>query len=164
MADMSKFKKLLENKMLLMIILGVLTGALLIIFGSVDSDKNTDTRLPSSAEYGGQELESYTQNLEKRITELIERVGGVSNVSVLLTVDASNETVYATEGVNKDYVITKGKDGSEEAIRIMEINSTVRGIAVVCDYGGNEELRVQIIEMLSSLFCIGTNRISVMPC
>ncbi len=155
-------KKLLSNKNLLVVVLAVLCGVLLIIFGSIGDGKNVNEEDVANASYPGKELESYTSALEKRVTEHIERINGVSNVSVLITIEGTNEKVYATEGSGKDYVIIKDSSGSENAVVLTEINASVRGIAVVCDYGENNELRQQIITMLSSLFNIGSNRISVM--
>ena len=153
-------KKLFENKTVLISALGVLLGFLLVILGLM-SDDDTKQEGLTSPRYTSTELESYTKNLEDKVTDFIEGIGGVSKVSVIITIDGSNETVYATEGSNKDYVIVTDGSGNENALRVMEISSTVRGIAVVCEYGGNDKLKNQIVEMLSSLFNLGSNRISV---
>ena len=155
-------KKILENKNIIMIVLGVIAGIILIIFGSIKNADNSDIEETLESKYSSEELESYTASLETKVKEHIERIGGVSNVNVIITIDGSNETVYATDGGSKDYVIIKDNSGNESALSLMEINATVRGIAVVCDYGHDEVLKQQIIEMLASLFNIGTNRISVM--
>jgi stage III sporulation protein AG len=154
-------KKLLKNKNILFALLGVITGVLLLIFGSIN-DTSSHTVSPQTS-FSSEELESYTTSLEKKVSDHISKINGVSDVSVILTIDGSNEKVYATNGSGKDYVITKDSTGNENALILTEINATVRGIAVVCDYGQDQTLRQQIIEMLSSLFNIGANRISVMP-
>ena len=153
-------KKLFKNKNVAFSLLGVLLGGLLIVFGMLtpsDKSENSETNL-----YPSNEIESYTSSLENKISEHLEKINGVSKVSVIITIDGSNEKVYATNGTNKDYVITKDSNGNENALVLTEIIATVRGIAVVCDYNNNNELKQQIISMLSSLFNIGTNRISVM--
>ena len=152
---------LFKNKNLLIIAIGCICGFLLIIFGSFDSDEKSQPSVNENI-YSSEELEGYTETLEKRVTELISHIGGVSDVNVLVTVEISNEKVYATTGDNKDYVIITDSSGNESALAVAEINASVRGIAVVCDYGGNEALKKEIIEMLASLFNIGTNRISIM--
>lgn len=155
-------KKLLSNKNVLTVLIAIVVGILLVVFGFSGSDKKDLEQNTDAHSYTSAELESYTTALEGRVAKHIEKIGGVSNVNVLLTIEASNEKVFATEGANKDYVIIKDSNGNENALQLSEINAQVRGIAVVCDYGGNDELRQQIILMLSSLFNIGTNRISVM--
>lgn len=155
-------KKLFSNKNATVLILGAVAGILLILFGSLGgSEKNKNAQVQQN-DYTSQELESYTENLEKKIEKHIEKIGGVSNVSVIVTIEGTKETVYATEGVNKDYVTVKDSEGNESAIRLMEINANIRGIAIVCDYGNDETIKQEMIRMLSSLFGIGTNRISVL--
>ena len=154
-------KKILQNKTLVISLLGILLGIVLVLLGSLSKSDEEVTLSDNGIKYSSKELESYTSSLEKKVADIIDKIGGVSDVSVALTIDASSENVYATEGQNKDYVILGEGNGSENAIKIMEINATVRGIAVVCNYGGSDELRVGIINMLSSLFDIGANRISV---
>ncbi len=156
-------KEIFKNKKVLMAIIGCICGILLIIAGSYGggTDKNTENQ--NSELYPSEELEIYTERLEKRICDLVGKVNGVTDVSVLVTIDTSNENVYATSGSNGDFVIVTDPSGKETPVKIMEITANIRGIAVVCDYGGDEALRKNIIEMLSSLFSIGTNRISVMP-
>ena len=149
-------KEIFKNKKVLMAIIGCICGILLIIAGSYGggTDKNTENQ--NSELYPSEELEIYTERLEKRICDLVGKVNGVTDVSVLVTIDTSN-------GSNGDFVIVTDPSGKETPVKIMEITANIRGIAVVCDYGGDEALRKNIIEMLSSLFSIGTNRISVMP-
>ena len=154
-------KKILQNKNLLFAMLGVAVGVLLLVFGSYSSNEVKASEQQNN--YSNEELESYTSTLERKVGEHISKIKGINQVSVILTIEGTNEKVYATNGGSKDYVITKDSGGNENALILTEINASVRGIAVVCDYGGNETLKQQIIEMLASLFNIGTNRISVMP-
>ena len=154
-------KDIFKNKKILISAVGCLCGILLILLGSFDSGNKQKT--PDTAvSYTSDELDSYTASLEKRISALVGKIDGISDVTALVTVDASKEAVYATSGANRDYVIIKDSSGNESALKLSEINATIRGIAVVCDYGGDEALKKQIIELLSSLFGIGSNRISVM--
>ncbi len=156
------FKKLLKNKNTLFMILAVSVGILLIVFGSLNGTDASTSGGENTSLYPGDELKSYTELLEKRVKEHIDRIDGVSNVSVMLTIDSSNEKIYASNGQGKDYVIIKDSSGNEKPIMLQEINASIRGIAVVCDFGGSDLKRQQIIEMLSALFNIGTNKISVM--
>lgn len=160
---MKILKRVFENRNIFMIFCGVLVGALLIVFGATRDSGGEKTDLDEgTTKYSSEELESYTDSIEAKLKEHIEKIGGVSDVSVIVTIEGTNEAVYATDGSNKDYVIVKDSSGNESALMLMEINANVRGIAVVCNYENNELLKQKIIEMLSSLFNIGANRISVM--
>ncbi len=151
-------KKLLKNKNVVTVLLAVAVGVLLIIFGFLkDSEPSQNNEVN---QYSDAELESYTSTLEEKVEKHLEKIDGVNNVSVILTIEGTNEKVYATNG-SKDYVVIKDSSGNENALMLSEINAQVRGIAVVCDYGSNEQLKQEIIAMLASLFNIGTNRISV---
>ena len=151
--------KIIKNKRVLVIALSVFLGVLLVLFGSIN--KNGEKSAATDEKYPTKELESYTEKLEKKISTHLSKINGVGDVSVLVTIESTNEKVYATEGANKDYVIISGDNG-ENGILLAEINAKIRGIAVVCDYGGNEQLRQEIILALSTLFNIGTNRVSVL--
>lgn len=104
----------------------------------------------------------YSEELEKRVEELILEMESVDKVSVLITLESSGETVYA-QNQNTDsfeYVIYSNKEG-EMGLKLKEINPTVRGVAVVCTNGDNIAVKEKIISMLSSVLGIPTNRITV---
>ena len=152
-------KGLLKNKNLLIVILGIVFGVAMILLG--DNKGQTDS-LPSHdiISYSSSELDTYTERLENKISGFIDKIGGVSNVTVIVTIENSKENVYATEGSSYDYVILTDSSGNQSTVMLTEITATLRGIAVVCDFE-SEELKQQIISTLASLFNIGTNRVSV---
>lgn len=155
-------KKILKNKNFIMIVLGILCGVALFALGSTDNgDSSNKKSTTDQLTYDSAELKTYTEALEYKIENFLSQIKGLSNVTVILTVESSGETVYATEGENSDYVIIKDSDGSESAIPLTEITAKIRGIAVVCDYGENDKLKMTVIELLASLFDVGSNRISI---
>lgn len=155
-------KKIIKNKNFIMMLLGVVCGIALFVIGfTSDSSSNTLKQAPDQPTYDSMELKNYTDTLEEKIEKFLSQIKGISNVTVLLTVESSGETVYATEGENSDYVIIKNSDGTESAIPLTEITAKIRGIAIVCNYGENEKLKITVIELLASLFDIGANRISI---
>ena len=81
-------KSLFKNKNALLIFLGVIVGVLFIILNSVDSEKSTE--IAENTSYPTAELESYTATLENKVCEHIEKINGVSNVSVLITIEGTN--------------------------------------------------------------------------
>ena len=143
-------------------VMGVFLAAILVLFGS-NGKESTKYAQTHSTDYESQELVTYTESLEDKIASFLGEIKGITNVSVILTVESSTETVYATQGTNSDYVVLKDSDGNENAIPLTEISAKIRGIAVACDYGGNEALKMTVIELLAALFDIGTIRISVLP-
>ena len=153
------FKNIFKNKNVIIVILGILIGGALIFYGEVGDSGKKATEAKESV-YSSNELEIYTERLENKISGFLEKIGGVSDVAVVITIDNSKENVYATEGANYDYVILTDSSGNQSTVKLTEITATVRGIAVVCNYE-SEELKQQMITTLSALFNVGTNRISV---
>ena len=154
-------RNLIKNKNVAVIVIGIACGVLLLILGSIGKDE-APVLSESKDMYTSEELEGYADKLEGKISALLSHISGVSDVRVLVTVDISKEKVYATTGDKKDYVIITDSSGNESALTVAEINACVRVIAVVCKYGGNEALKMEIINMLASLFNNGSNRVSVM--
>lgn len=152
-------KNLFKNKNLLIVVIGILIGGAMILFGEYGKKEEPKPE-DNSIAYSSDELDMYTERLENKISEFLEKIGGVSNVAVVVTIENSKENIYATEGSNYDYVILTDSSGNQSTVKLTEITATVRGIAVVCNYE-SEELKQQIISTLSALFNIGTNRISV---
>lgn len=154
-------KEIFKSKRTTILILGALLGIFLVIIGSVKQTSD-DTSLSPPSQYYSEELVTYTNYVENRVKDIVGEISGISNVSVIVTVESSNENIYAESGMNRDFVIITDGNGKESAVKLFEITAKVRGIAVVCNYGNNDNLKKEIIEMLSSLFSIGSNRISVM--
>ena len=155
--------KLQKHKNLILPFLGNALAVILFFFESSSAENSGSATNLTSTEYNSEELKTYTEYLEERIETFLNEISGISNATVILTVENSSETVYATQGINSDYVLIKDSKGNENAIPLTEISAKIRGIAVVCNYNGNESLKMTVIDLLSSLFNVGANRISVLP-
>ena len=155
--------KLQKHKNLILPFLGNALAVILFFFESSSAENSGSATNLTSTEYNSEELKTYTEYLEERIENFLNEISGISNATVILTVENSSETVYATQGINSDYVLIKDSKGNENAIPLTEISAKIRGIAVVCNYNGNESLKMTVIDLLSSLFNVGANRISVLP-
>ena len=155
-------EKFIKNKKLLIPFLGALLAIAMLIPSWGSNEDTTAYNKDYHPEYDSDELKTYTERMEEKIEAFLEEINGITEVSVILTVESSSETVYATQGANSDYVLVKDAKGNENAIPLTEISAKIRGIAVVCDYGGNERLKMTVIDLLSALFDLGANRISVL--
>ena len=156
-------EKIIKHKNLFLPAIAVILAAIL-FSSSALSDQSASTQTDKyTTEYSSDELKTYTEQMEERIKLFLSDIKGISKVSVILTIESSSETVYATQGNNADYVLIKDSKGNENAIPLTEISAKIRGIAVVCDYGGDERLKMTVIDLLSALFDVGTNRVTVLP-
>lgn len=130
--------------------------ALTVALFSRGHTEKTDTK-EGNAAYG-----VLSDQLEKRVCQLCEKVDGVGNVYVMLTLDTSQEYVYAenTEnnggGVKSQFVTVNG-----EGIELYVICPRVRGVAVVCDGGDRGVIRNTLSDLISKALGIPVSSISI---
>ena len=111
------------------------------------------------------------QALEQRITALLRQVEGVGGCRVMVTLESDTQAVYAA-----DTVSATGADGSVSlseqyltvdtangpvGLLLTRIQPTVKGVAVVCDGGGNVAVQQRVIQVVSTAFHISERRVCV---
>ncbi len=149
-----KFVGFLREKNKIFIILGALILGICLIFMPVGEKKGTD------------DYDLAVEKLEGRVGKLCGEIRGVSEVSVMITLDTVGETKYAQNSqVNKDAenVNTRYEyvSGSQGLLPIAEVTPRVRGVAVVCTGGGNPDVQLKLTELLCALFGIPSSAVSV---
>ncbi len=171
-------KRFKEDKKLLIIAVVAVTGVLLLMFSSVfGKTGETDTAVSGDAATTPDSTQ-YAQKLEDRLEALIGRIDGAGSTLVMVTLDTSVQTVYASENKyssdkrtdsdtseessdGSDEFVVLDRDGGEEGAVVNTVEPRVRGVAVVCEGGGSPAVCAQITELLTSLLDIGANRVSV---
>jgi len=160
------FKKLCKDKKALFTVLAGLSGVLLILiseipFSSAES-KNSNNSYESSY---------MNDNLEKEVEKLISQVKGAGRVSVMLTYESDEERVFARDTeterqgtekaqMSQKHIIVDSSSG-ETGLIIKTVYPEIRGVAVVCTGGDDPQVKSEISALLSALFDIGSNRISI---
>lgn len=110
-------------------------------------------------------------SLEEQTEKLVSEISGAGKVSVMLTYESSEEKVWAKDkdtrrkpGEESDesekHIIIDAADG-ETGLAVKVVYPRVRGVAVVCTGGDDPIVRGEIKALLSALFDIGSNRISI---
>lgn len=147
-----------------LLLIGVVAGILLIFVGG---DKNTESSSPPDISGQIEITNEYVRNLEVRVTQILSKMDGISDVSVIITADSCAETVYAQNGrydggslTEKEYVIID-KGDSDEPIAVKLVYPKIRGVAVVCYGGSNPINQEKISKLLASLFDIAQNQVYV---
>ena len=84
------------------------------------------------------------------------------NVTVVVTLSGSFESVYATEWPdgNEEYVIL-GSGSSAAPIYLSRSAPEIAGIGIVCSGGANDNVKRELIALLSATFHISSNRIYI---
>lgn len=114
--------------------------------------------------------EEYTDQLESKLKNLITAIDGVGECHVMITLENTTESVYATDvefkndndSINqKDEYVFYDSEKGETPVLIKEYLPKVQGVTVVCTGGDNIAVKEKIIQAVTSLFNIPTNRVSV---
>ena len=168
-----KFKKII-------IFVGILGIALIFFSGLL---KTSGTQKTKSSTQNSSTKE-YVFQLESRLREMVSSIKGAGNTKVLVTLENSEETVYATEekknkeatedktdgqlskkresdDCEKKYITIKDADGTERALSVTQIQPTVKGVVVVCDGGDIPEVQQRITEAIKTALNITSKRVYV---
>lgn len=144
-----------KNKIWIIVIATVLGLSFIFISGTNENKSSSNT------EYG-----VITKELENRVEKLCGKIRGVSNVSVMITLETVGETKYAQNSqISKDDISISERyeyvSMSQGLMPIAEITPKVRGVAVICSGGGNADIQLKLTELLCAIFDISANAVSI---
>lgn len=157
-----------DKKLRFLVILG-LVGILLIALSEWlprrSSQKDSDTSAGGTVSVAQVEAA-----LEARIAALIGQVDGVGGCHVMVTLESGSRFVYAadqtysgtadnTSGSEKTLFVET--DSGPVGLLVTEIQPSVKGVAIVCDGGGDPAVREQVTALVSAAFNISSGRIGV---
>ena len=105
---------------------------------------------------------------EKKLERTLSQVEGAGEVKVALTLDGGSRQVLARnqdregDGGVSNTVVTVGKgSGQQDVVPLQTVAPEFRGALIVCPGGGNAPVRLKLIEAVSALTGLGSDRISV---
>ena len=161
-----RLMELLEKYKFVLLVL--LAGILLLLLPTFEGGYGTGgsgrTDPPS-------ELAFDLEGLEKKLSDTLSEVEGAGEVSVVLTVKASTRQVLAQDITSSQkegavdegrttVVVSKGS-GREEAVPLQQIYPQFQGALVVCPGGSDPEVRLKLVEAVSALTGLGSDKISI---
>lgn len=161
-----------DNLKNLIIFAGIL-GIALIFISSFIGNKNESTEEPVSE--SAATAEEYAEKLEDDLEKIISNIDGAGKTSILITIDREIESVYQTDTdtetksdsensqqSNKSTtVIIKGKNSTEEPIKVTEIMPKIKGVLVVCDGADSSVVKQNIIDSVRTVLGVASSRVSV---
>ncbi len=128
---------------------------------------------PSGSQSDGSALptaDEYREMVEAQTTELIRSLTGLKGVAVQITLESGYEYTFASDKyvtentagttTTRDTKTEIFASGDGSAVITKQKPPAVAGVAVVCK-GADAEQRLKIISLLTALYDIGSNRISV---
>lgn len=152
------------------VLLIFLVGIIMLCLGSPrdapnkDDYKSNDENITSTFN-----LSDFEDSLEKQLSS----ISGAGQVSLLLSIEGTEETVYAsniresTSGESnnvyeKDLSVLSDSSYGEEPVKIKSISPTFRGAVVLCEGAANVSVKYSITEAVSAACGLSMDKISVL--
>lgn len=168
--SMKAFRRIIndDRKKAFVVLLGI-AGVILLVISEVvpsDSKQQKQVQEESSTEIS---CDEYEKNLENRLQNIISKIEGAGNVSVMVTLESSTENIFAVDqkrngtdgkGYENEYVIIKKEDG-EGTVLIQTAQPEIRGVAVVCSGGGSAVVRQSITNTITAVLGISSARVNI---
>ena len=152
-----------DKRLMIIVALGTV-GVLLLVISELIPEKSDDvTEVPYSQINSA---EAYEEQLEERLEKLLGNINGAGRVSVMLTLASGDENIYATEqkqgesNSERKYVIVDNSK-EETGLLLKVAEPEIRGVGIVCDGSDNANVRQEIINTVSAVLNISSNRISI---
>ena len=129
-------------------------------------------------------VESREENLEARLAQLLREVDGAGEVRVMVTLEGTEETVYAQDETLEESLSQSGTGAESQLSRQSEtqrehlfyddgtadrplVESTrqpaVQGVAVLCEGGASASVQLRITQLVSTVLGVPTSRVCVTP-
>lgn len=170
----NKFLKLLSPKNIKIIVLVIIFVIAIIIFMGVgNSDKSSNKSINNADNYTSA-LE-YSETLEKKLENVLNKISGAGNVNVMLTLEGSPELVYASDensktsnngnsstSTNSSTPIIIETAGNSNPLILTENLPKVKGVIVVSTGANNVAIKLDILNAVSTLLDISTEKICVL--
>ena len=161
-----RLSKLKKTDYIVILLVGVL---LLIVVLPVKEDKNTCSNSQKKAKAKSvsestYDDEEYEKLLEKKLEGILERMDGVGEVSVMITLSDDGtrivDTKETSESIEKTTVIYDDEDASVPYVTSTD-KPTVSGVLVVAQGGGNPQVNNDISNAVSALFDVPMHKIKI---
>lgn len=145
--EMKKPSGILKNEKGIKIIFAAGIALIIIIFLFSLSDGKDSRGQTDKADSGEalSQLDEYEKRLEERLSEIVGKIQGTSDISVMITLEKSEENVY--EGRSSDISAT--------------FTPTVRGVVIVCKGCENAVVRQKVVEAACKALGVSAARVCV---
>ncbi len=169
-----------DNVKKIVIVMGVV-GIILIFSSSLFKAKPVNKTDNLSSQNDTQE---YAKLLEENLKNIVSEISGVGEAKVLVTLESSKQTVYATEqkkskeatedktsnetskkkesdDIETRYIKVKNADGTEQALSVTQIQPSIKGVVVICKGGDNPEIKEKVKNAVKTALNITSKRVFV---
>lgn len=151
----------------LLVILGF-AGMILILLSEILPADKTDK---SKKDINSAETSDFSAATELRLEKILSRIDGVGNVSVMVSVEGTEEYVFAQEikesnsegnsSQSENNFVLVQKDGDKEALIRKTVNPQIKGVVVVCDGGESNTVKEKVYKAVSVALDLKSDKIYV---
>lgn len=153
-----------------------LAGMGLILFSEFipSKNKNVQSTAESAACYSDDETEQYKQQTEKELKEILEKIDGVGECEVMVTLEGTTEYIYAenlseytdTDGEkssnkHENEVVMIEQDGTKQALVRKIVKPQITGAVIVCEGGGDLKVNERVIKAVKAALNLSSGKICV---
>ena len=141
-------------------------GALLLLW---PMERKGDAAVPAAATPSGAGTD--LEETEKAMEDILGKIDGVGRVEVMLTLHSGGERVLAQDSSLRYSGSAQAPNNYERSsqpvtdaggvVVTQEKYPQYRGALVVCEGGGNDAVRFQVVSAVSALTGLGSDRIAV---
>lgn len=128
---------------------------------------------PSPTPVGSTEEDFSVAALEEKLAQTLSKIQGAGEVSVMLTVQGGSRRVLAQnskeareadgsyERQSETVVVSGGTGGGEGPVLLQQLYPRFQGAVVVSEGGGDASVRLKLMEAVSALTGLGTDKIAI---
>lgn len=159
---MPNIRELIKNEKIkkLVIILGVVIIFMIFLPKSPTDDSGNKTSLVNEVKRNSYMGERET---EKRLEEILNKVEGLTDVDVMVTMAKSSQLNLAESGSEKSENILTVQSGSGKVpVVISETEPQISGVIITAKGVGGADTEYKIIKAVSSVTRVSANRISIL--
>lgn len=143
-----------EKRSIVAIVCGMLL-MLIILFSDLTPENKTVSE-------GDSETTDYVKVIEEKLSDIVASIDGAGKTKVMVTLDSSEENIYAADinDSKSEYVVIK-TSSEEGGLLLKIIQPKIRGVAIVCDGGDSYRVKNDIINAVCSVLDISSYRVSI---
>lgn len=141
-------------------------GVLLLTLGGGGKEEKTAAAVQQGP---GFDLESF----ERAAAQQLSRIEGVGRLELMLTLDSTAESVYASDtrestsgeqsgSREKSITVVSGSGYEQKPVTVKELYPAFRGAVVLCEGADDIHVRAALVEAVSTLCGIGTDKVAVL--
>ncbi len=117
---------------------------------------NSDESVPVN---GTVQNMDYAESMEQCVEEMLKSISGAEDSVVTINLADSGHREYVRE--NGEVLVVTDKQGNQSAVVARENAPEIAGVTVACSGAGSVSVRNSVIQSVSTLLGVGTNKVCV---